>query len=150
MAAVCMVLMAACARSEASELQVQARAEEITELLLSAAEGVPRYQDDIIDADDRKTDIDFRGPWRYWEVYGDMVLAEDSPTSALQVRDEMARLLLADGWTEDDRNDAISGGDTFRKQDLGGSWAIELGAWDTPPPTPQQLYFWVISPTVDH
>lgn len=143
--------MTGCARSEVSEVDVQERAEEVTALLLSAAEGVARYQDDIIEADDRKMDTTFDNPWRYWEVHANIVLAEDAAMTPPQVRDEMMRLLRADGWSEDDRNDAITGGaETFRKQDLGGVWTVLLGAWEIPPPKPQQVYFWVVSPSVDH
>lgn len=151
-AAICgAVLMTGCARSEVSQVELEARAEEVTALLLSAAEGVPRYQDDIIEADDRKMDTTFDNPWRYWEVHANIVLSEDTTTSPPQVRDEMMRLLRADGWSEDDRNDAISGGaETFRKQDVGGVWTVLLGAWESPPPKPQLVYFWVVSPSVDH
>jgi hypothetical protein len=144
------VLVAACARSEASEMQVQARAEQITALLLSGASTVPRYQDDIVRSEPIGADLDLDGPWRFWEVHVNVELAQDSPTSPAQVRDEMVRLLLTDGWTEDDRDDPISGGiDTFRKHDLGGSWSVELGAWETPPPSPQRVFFWVGSPRVN-
>lgn len=145
------VLMTGCARSEVSEVDVQARAEAVTALLLSAAEGVPRYQDDIIRSDVVKVATPLEDPWRYWEVHANIELAEDTTTSPPQVRDEMMRLLRADGWSEDDRNDAITGGaETFRKQDLGGVWTVLLGAWEIPPPKPQQVYFWVVSPSVDH
>lgn len=130
-----------------SEVEVQRRAEEVAELLLSAAEGVPRHQDDIITSETR----DAGDPWRYWQIHTDLVLADDSPTSPPQVQEEMTRLLRADGWIEDDRDDPISGGlETFRKQESGGVWTVELGSWDSPPPSPQRVFFWVVSPDVNH
>jgi hypothetical protein len=152
MLAVCVAVLAAgCERSEVSQVELEVQAEEVTALLLSAAEGVPRYQDDIVLTGVRNAKTSVEDPWRYWQVDGDLVLADDSPTSPPQVRDEMMRRLRADGWSEDDRNDAISGGaETFRKQDLGGVWTVQLGAWGSPPPSAQRVYFWVVSPSVDH
>lgn len=127
-----------------SEVEVRGCAEEVSRLLLSAAEGVSRYQDDIMRSEAVKVATPLEDPWRYWQIRADLVLAEDSPTSPPQVQEEMMRLLRADGWAEDDRDDPISGGsETFRKQEAGGVWTVELGAWGSPPPSPQRVYFWV-------
>jgi hypothetical protein len=144
-------LLAGCGRSEMSEVEVRARSEEIAELLLSAAEGIPRHRDDIIKSDDRREGSAWGRDARYWRIHATIGLAEDSGVRPPEVAREMERLLLEDGWAGLDRPEPTSGVDvTLAKREAGGSWTVIVGAWDRPPPWSQRVYFWVVSPTVDH
>lgn len=135
-----------------SEDEARERAEEIAELLLTAAEGVPRKREDIVRSGTRQVEISASDPWRYWQIRVDLVLAQDSPTSPVQVAEEMIRLLRAEGWVSGSRPDPeVSGVDTtLRTRDVGGAWTVALGGWGSPPPTPQVVFFTVVSPAVDH
>ncbi len=146
------LVVSGCGRSAVSEDEVRERAEEIAELLLSAAEGVPRYQDDFVSSGTRQVEMSASDPWRYWQIRVDLVLAQDSPTSPVEVAEEMIRLLRAEGWVSGSRADPeVSGVDTtLRTRDVGGTWTVALGGWGSPPPTPQRVFFTVVSPAVDH
>ncbi len=135
-----------------SEDEVRERAEEIAALLLSAAEGAPRYQDDIVRSEKRKVETALSDPWRYWQVRVDLELAEDSPVSPVEVAEEMIRLLRDRGWVPGSRPDPdVSGVDTtLRLGDDAGVWTVALGGWGDPPPVPQRVFFTVVSPAVDH
>jgi hypothetical protein len=146
------LVVSGCGRSAVSEDEVRERAEEIAGVLLSAAEGVPRKREDIVRSGTRHVETSASDPWRYWQIRVDLVLAQDSPTSPVQVAEEMIGLLRADGWVSGSRADPeVSGVDTtLSKQDVGGSWTVALGGWGDPPPVPQRVFFTVVSPAVDH
>jgi len=146
------LVVSGCGRSAVSEDEVRERAEEIAELLLSAAEGVPRYQDDFVTSETRQVEISASDPWRYWQVDATLVLAHDTPTSPVQVAEEMIRLLRADGWVSGSRPDPGGAGvdTTLSKQDVGGSWIVSLVGTGLEPPRPQMVFLTVVSSAVDH
>gem|GEM_PF-3399887 len=135
-----------------SEDEVRERAEEIAEVLMTAAEGVPRYQDDFVQSETRHVGTALSDPWRYWQVRVDLELAEDSPVSPVEVAEDMIRLLRDRGWVSGSRPDPdVSGVDTtLLLGDDAGVWTVALGGSGKPPPKPQAVFFTVVSPAVDH
>jgi hypothetical protein len=97
------ILVTGCARSDMTERDVQTKSEAISGLLLAAADGLPRSQDDFVRSAARKEEIGLSDPWRYWQIRVEIVLADDSPTSPVDVAGEMVRSLQEEGWSEVDR-----------------------------------------------
>ena len=126
---------------------------EIIALVRSAADDVPRKQDDTIDSEARQISVGFDDRWHYWVAHVDISLDARSPTSPADVQQEIARALLADGWTESDPNlGSLNIGERgfYLGDGRERSWSVRVWAAPTPPPMAQAVRVAIVGPWFDH
>lgn len=124
--------------------QMRERAEEIGRWLVSAADVATRTRGDL--AESYPISVDDSSPESYWYWSGSIELADNSTVSPAQVGEAMMSMLTDAGWAQDNSQDPLTRAETFRKQDLGGWWVLEVYRTTEPPPRVQNVTVAVASP----
>jgi hypothetical protein len=139
-------------RSPVREAEVDEQFDELTALLMLAADGLPRDEIDSVEAHSTKVETKFPDARRNPRLTARVSLAVDSPRAPTDVARQVLRTLRADGWTDDGdvRDEPGYIHADLRCGEGLALWRLTLFARDDPESGSRSVVLSVAGPTVDH